>query len=163
MELLNVTRALFNRVLIALGGVMFTTMIVLTCANVLSRQVLSPIPGTFELMGYFGAVVTAFALGHTQTTRGHIAVDVLVNTFPKRLRTLVNAFNFTVCLIFFLLASWQVMAKAMTLKKTGEVSETLRIVYYPFTSAVAFGCGVIALVLLTDLFTLLFTEKDTTS
>ena len=33
---------------------------------------------------------------------------------------------------------------------TGEVSETLRVIFYPFTYAVAAGCGVMALVFLVD-------------
>ena len=32
----------------------------------------------------------------------------------------------------------------MTLRQTGEYSETLRIVYYPFTCAVALGCLVLS-------------------
>jgi hypothetical protein len=35
--------------------------------------------------------------------------------------------------------------------KTGEVSETLRVIFYPFTYLVAAGCGAIALVFLADL------------
>jgi hypothetical protein len=35
--------------------------------------------------------------------------------------------------------------------KTGEVSETLRVIFYPFTYLVAAGCGVLALVFLRDL------------
>lgn len=160
---LPLTRTVLNRVLMALGGILFSTMIVLTCANILSRQVLVPIPGTFELMGYFGAVVTAFALGHTQGTRGHIAVDVLVNMFPKKLRTWMNAFNVTICMAFFALASWQVAKKALVLKNAGEVSETLRIIYYPFTAAVAAGCAVMAMILLTELLEPFFPGKDTRS
>jgi hypothetical protein len=34
--------------------------------------------------------------------------------------------------------------------ETGEVTETLQIIYYPFTYAVAFGCLVLSLTLLTD-------------
>ncbi len=40
--------------------------------------------------------------------------------------------------------------KAATLRATGELTETLRIIYYPFTYAVAVGCVVLALVLVTD-------------
>ncbi len=34
--------------------------------------------------------------------------------------------------------------------RVGELSETLRIIYYPFTMAVALGCLILCLALFTD-------------
>jgi len=134
-------------------------MIVLTCANIIFRLTWVPIKGTFELMGYFGAIATAFALGHTQMKRGHISVDVLVNTFSVKTRKIINAINYTVCFLFFGVAAWQMTLKATTLMNTGEITETLRIIYYPFTYGAAFGCAVLSLVLFTDLLRSFFTKK----
>lgn len=61
-----------NRILVFIGGACLVGMIVLTCANILFRLTWVPIQGAFELMGLFGAVVTAFALGPTQRKRGHV-------------------------------------------------------------------------------------------
>lgn len=163
MDALITFRNLLNRILMGIGGCVFTFMILLTCGNIASRQILNPIPGTFELMGYSGALVAAFALAHTQATRGHISVDILVNTFSPKLRRIVDAFNQGVCLFFFSLAAWQVALKAMTLQGAGEVSETLRIIYYPFTYAVAAGCSVLCLTLLTDLLQSIAGKKGTSS
>jgi TRAP-type C4-dicarboxylate transport system permease small subunit len=135
-------------------------MIVLTCANILFRLVWVPIRGTFELMGYFGAIVTAFALGYTQMKRGHIAVDVLVNTFSDKHRKVIDTINYTVCFLFFGVAAWQIAIKATTLMNTGEITETLRIIYYPFTYGVALGCAVLSLVLFTDLIKSFVPKKE---
>ena len=150
---------ILNKVLTITGGAFLVGMILLTCANIFIRQFYIPIRGTFELMGYAGAVVTAFALGYTQLTRGHICVDVLVNTYPRPLKRFIGLVNHGVCASFFFVAAWQVVKKAMILKAVGELSETLRIVYYPFTLAVAFGCFVLALALLTDGLSLMFPQK----
>jgi len=139
-----------NQILICIAGFFLMGMIFLTCANVFSRLVWIPISGSFELMGYFGAVLTAFALGYTQKRRGHIAVDVLVLGFSKKTQRIINGINCLICMIFFALVSWQIARYATTLWTTGELTETLRIVYYPFTYAVAFGCATLALVFLTD-------------
>ena len=65
MALLDkITQWLIN-VLTLVGGVFLVGMITITCANILSRILWLPIRGTFELMGYAGAIVTAFALGYT--------------------------------------------------------------------------------------------------
>ena len=104
--------------------------------------------------------MTAFALGHTQMKRGHIAVDVLVNTFSEKVRNIINAINYTVCFLFFSVAAWQIAVKATTLMNTGEITETLRIIYYPFAYGVAFGCAVLSLVLFTDLVRSFLSKKE---
>jgi TRAP-type C4-dicarboxylate transport system permease small subunit len=105
-------------------------------------------------------MVTVFALGYTQMRRGYIAVDILVMRFSKKTQQILTAVNCTICMIFFALASWQITKYATTLLETGEVTETLRIIYYPFTYGVAFGCAAIALVFLTDLLKLFFQKED---
>lgn len=151
---------MLNMALTLAGGVILTGMIVLTCTNIVARQIFIPVRGTFELMGYSGALVTAFALGYTQFTNGHISVDVLVNTYPKHVKKMIAILNYTLCCIFFFITSWQVLQKALTLKNAGELSETLRIIYYPFTFAVALGCLVLSLALFTDLLKILLPVKE---
>jgi len=151
MQALDNISQFLNRLFVWIAGCFLVGMIVLTCANILLRIIWEPIRGTFELMGFFGAVVTAFALGYTQIRRGHIAVDVLINTFSEKTREALNLINSIICLLFFGIATWQIAKKATTLLTTGEVTETLRIIYYPFTYAVALGCALIALVFLSDL------------
>jgi len=141
---------LLNKTLTFLAGLILIVMVLLTCANIVFRMFWVPISGTYELMGFAGALLTAFALAYTQVKKGHISVDVLVNVFPQKVRWVLSAINNGMCFIFFMLAGWQLAIKANTLRTTGEVTETLRIIYYPFTYAVALGCVVLSLILLTD-------------
>ena len=150
MEFLEKANAIVNKVLMGVAGFFIVAMIVLTCANIFLRLVWVPLSGTFELMGYFGAAATAFALGFTQLKRGHVSVDIVVQRFSKRTQRTLSSINAFVCMAFFTVVAWQVTKYGLTLWKTGEVTETLRIVYYPFTFAVALGCGVLSLVFLTD-------------
>jgi len=157
--LIGITKNI-NKLLTGLSGACLVFMVLLTCANIFFRIVWGPIKGTYELMGLFGAVVTAFALGHTQITKGHVAVDVLVSRFSEKRKRLVGIFNSVVCGAFFVLAGWQMALKAETLRRTGELTETLRIIYYPFTYAAAFGCIILSLVLVTDLIQLVASDKE---
>lgn len=159
MALLEKISRILNQMLMAAAGIVLAVMILMTCANIVSRLVWVPIKGTFELMGYFGAVVTAFALGHTQFHKGHIGVDILVNRFPAGVQRILGACNNLIGMVFFLIAGWQITKYANNLLETGEVTETLRIVYYPFTYCVALGCLVLALVLLVD-FLKCFVKKN---
>ena len=139
-----------NQWLTWFAGVVLVAMIILTCANIFLRIVWTPIKGTFELMEFFGAIVAAFALGYTQMKRGHTGIDIVVNLFSARIQRVLNGINYFICMAFFAITGWQITKRATTLWRTGEITETLRIIFYPFTYAVAFGCFVLTLVLLVD-------------
>jgi len=159
MELLDKISHALNQILVWIAGIFLVTMILLTCANIFLRIVWIPVKGTFELMGFFGAIVTAFALGYTQIKRGHIGIDIVVDQFSAKTQRILNSINYSICMIFFAIAGWQVTKWATTLWKTGEITETLGIIFYPFTYGVALGCLLLALVLLVDLLKVLIQEK----
>ena len=149
-DVLDRVSRVLNRALMVVGGVLLVGMILLTCANITLRLVWVPVKGTFELMGFFGAIVTAFALGYTQIKKGHIAIDIVVMQFSPTTQCILRGVNYLVCASFFGLAAWRMAQWATTLWKTGEVTETLRVIFYPFTYGVSFGCFVLALVLVVD-------------
>ena len=160
MRVLEKISRILNRTFMWIAGAFMAAMILITCANIFLRIVWVPIKGTFELMGFFGAVATAFVLGYTQLKKAHISVDILVNRFPQKVRTVFNGINYFVCMIFFAVLGWQISRLATTIWETGEVTETLRIVYYPFTYGVALGCFLLALVLLVDFLKLFITKNE---
>jgi TRAP-type C4-dicarboxylate transport system permease small subunit len=135
-----------NQFLIWLAGCFLGAMIVMTCANIFLRIVWVPIRGTYELMGYFGAVATAFAIGYTQIKRGHIAVDIMVTRFSAKTRRILDGVNNLLCMAFFAVVAYKIVGYGSTLWRTGEVTETLRIIYYPFVYCVAIGCLTLSLV-----------------
>lgn len=149
-----------NRLLIFIAGLFLAGLIALVCLNIFMRIVWVPVAGTFELVGFFGAVLTAFALGYTQIRRGHIAVDVVFQLFPRRVQRILLGVNNAICTVFFLMAAWRLARWSTVLWKTGELTETLRIVFYPFSYAVALGCAVLALVCFTDFMKSLFPDKE---
>jgi TRAP-type C4-dicarboxylate transport system permease small subunit len=157
---MNKINELLNGLLTFIGGIFLVAMIVLTCCNILFRIVWVPVPGTYELMGLFGAIVTAFALGQTQVRGGHVAVDVLINTFSVETKKALRVAGDLICMAFFIIVTWQLAVKGNTLSRTGELTETLKIIYYPFIYAVALGCAVITLVCFGDLLRTLFPGKD---
>jgi len=159
MEQLEKISRFLNQVLIWIGGFFLVAMILLTCANIFLRLVWTPVRGTFELMGFFSAIVAAFALGYTQIHRGHIGIDLLVNGFSATAQRILSGINYAICMVFFAIAGWQIARWATVLRKTGEVTETLRIIFYPFVYAVSLGCILLALVLLVDILKVLFQGK----
>ncbi len=160
MNVLNRMNKFLNRMLIYFSGFCLILMVVLTCANILFRIFWKPIPGTFELMGLLGAIMAAFALGSTQIKKENISVDILFNTFPAKLKFILNTINDLACMTFFSIAAWQLVKWATILLKEGELTETLRIIYYPFVYGAALGCGILAFGFFIDLFNSLFPQED---
>ncbi len=151
---------LINQIFIWIAGFFLSAMIVLTCANIFSRLIWGPIRGTYELMGYFGAIVTALALGYTQIKKGHISVDILVLRFSAKTQRALQRITNVICMIFFGMAALQIAKYANILRETGEVTETLLIIYYPFTYGAALGCAALSLVFLTELLNALFITRE---
>ena len=149
----------FHSWMMKIGGVALVVMMGIACGNMFLRALWVPIKGTYELVGFLGAVVTSFALGYTQSRKGHIAVDIFFNRYPKKLQDFMGAFNALLSAFFFGIIAWQVGKWATAAREAGEVSETLRIPFYPFTYGVAFGCGVLALVLFVDFLRAIPREK----
>ena len=152
---------IFEKMFIAVAGTLLVSMVLITCANIVFRWVWVPLSGTFELMGLMGAVVATFALAYTQARKEHISVDILICIFPKGLRRLFAVINDMACICFSVIASWQIIKIANNILAAGEVTETLRIIFYPFIYAVGLGFIALSLVFFTDICKFLFVKGDT--
>lgn len=150
VEILDRITKVLNQILLVIAGVFLVAMVGLTCADILCRLIWVPILGSVELVALFGSVVTAFALGYTQHRRGHIWVDVLVSLFPDGVKRILNIINSLLCMSFFALVAWRIVVWSGTLLRTGELTETLKIIYYPFSYGTALGCALLSLVFLTE-------------
>jgi TRAP-type C4-dicarboxylate transport system permease small subunit len=151
MNLLEKLSQKANMAGIFIAGVFLAAMIAITCGNIFSRLVWLPIKGTYELMGFFGAIVTALALGYTQIHKAHISVDILVNRFPRGVQRLFKGINAIIGVLIFSIGGWQLIKWGNILRVTGEVSGSLRIGFYPIVWGVALGCFLLCVVLLVDL------------
>jgi len=142
-----------NRVAATLNGLSSAAIVfimLLTCADVVLRFFGRPIPGTYELVGYFGAVVVAFALAYTSVERGHIAVEMFVNRLPPHPRGLVEALGSICGAALFGLLTRQSLVYARDLLDSGDVSLTLGMPTWPFVYSVGAGTAVLTVVLLLD-------------
>jgi len=151
MHRLEISAGFLARLLFGLAGAAIVAMMLLTCADVLLRLFNRPIPGTYELVSFFGAVSVAFAMAHTSVEKGHIAVSVLVQLLPRRGREAVDALTSALSLILFALIAWRSVLYAEDLRRSGEVSLTLQLPFYPFVHGIGLAAAVVCLVLLSDL------------
>ncbi len=129
-----------------LAAVAVVGMMLLTTADVVLRFFRCPIPGTYEIVGFLGAVMISFSLAATSINRGHIAVDFLIKKFPPRITGFIDRINTVVCAIMFVLLTRYLLLYAADARRVGEVSMTLQVPVYPFIYGIAAGCMVLCAV-----------------
>ena len=86
--------------LMAVAGTAVVAMMLLTCADVVLRYFRRPIPGTYELVCFLGAVAVSFAMAHTSIEKGHVSVSFIVTLFPSKLQRFIECI--TSCFGLFL-------------------------------------------------------------
>ena len=133
------------------AGTAIVAMMLLTFADVVLRYFRRPIPGTYELVCFLGAVAVSFAMAHTTIEKGHVSVSFIVTLFPSRLQRLIECMTSCFGFFFFALIAWQSFIYANDLYASHEVSLTLELPFYPFVYGIGFSAAVVCLILLSDL------------
>lgn len=123
----------------------------LTCADVVLRAFRRPILGTYEIVGFLGAVVISFALAETTLKRGHVAVEALVKHLPLKVQGVIYFITHLLSLFLFGLITYECWIYARDLKASGEVSLTLKIPFYPIMYGIACSAIMVCLILLGDM------------
>jgi TRAP-type C4-dicarboxylate transport system permease small subunit len=162
MDTLEKLEVFLNKILMVLGSVAVLLLMSVATVNAFLRIPLikSSWRGAYETVGFLGALVIAFALGYTQKRKDHIVVDILTEKFPKKVNRVLDGTNYFVTMIFFAIISWQVLIWGMKISKSGEVSETLKIIFHPFIYCVSFGFAVFSFTLLIDFLKNLKSRED---
>src|SRR5512145_3570352 len=151
--------ALLRKLLMIAGGAALLALVLLATSNVAFRILRVPASGTYEVVSFLGAIVTAGALGYTQKRKDHIVVDILSDKFPAPVKRILDGVSHAVTLVLFSIVSWQTFAWGRRLMESGELSETLKVAYYPFVFLVSLGFAVLALTLLLDLLETVWTGR----
>ena len=133
------------------AGVSLTFIMFLTCLDVILRFFKMPIVGTYELVSFAGAIIVGFAVPVTTLMRGHIFVDFFTVKFPKPLQNTINVLTRLAGIALFGILGWNLIKMGMDLQRTGEVSLTLQLPFYPVAYATGICCFVQCLVFLVQM------------
>lgn len=149
--LLERASAGLNKVLVWLAALMLGAMMLFAVADMVARQVGVAFGGSYELIGWMSAAAMALALGTVQREKGHVAMDLFVARLARRNRTRVEAAMAALSFVLFAAVSFTVLRYGLVLHDSGSMSETMRVIVYPWVYVVGVGCVGLALALLVDL------------
>ncbi|MBU1167993.1 MAG: TRAP transporter small permease [Proteobacteria bacterium] len=142
-----------------ISGVCVLAMMGLTCADVVLRLFRYPIPGTYEMVGFLGALAVSFALAKTSLERGHIAVGFLVQRVSPDAQKQVDRINALVLSALFGLISWYSLVFALASHRNHEVSMTLQMPIHPFIIGIS-ACFAMLFIISTLRFILSFEPSE---
>ena len=113
-------------------------MMVLSCADIFMRYLFSrPITGTYDVVGLSGAVLVSFALPYTMLKKGHVAVELLVQSLSRGKQLVIETFSHLLGISLFLVMVWQAILLSRDMKAAGEVTPTLLLPFYPIVYCMA--------------------------
>lgn len=121
------------RVLAYAGGVCLVFVVVLTCASIIGRAMLTlgfglgPVPGDFELVEIAAGVGVFLFLPLCQLKRGHVTVDILSGWFGRRGVAVSDLVGNLLMSIVAGVILWRLVAGLQDKLQTGEESFILGI------------------------------------
>jgi TRAP-type C4-dicarboxylate transport system permease small subunit len=140
-----------SKALNLVAGIAITFIMFITVLDVILRSFRRPITGTYELAAFSGAIVIGFAIPLTTFLKGHVLVDFFVLRFSGTVQKTMHILTRLLGIGLFSLLGWNLIKLAMDLYRTGEVSLTLQLPFYPVAFGIGLSCFVQCLVLLAQI------------
>jgi len=134
-----------------IAGSALAFMMIVTLLDIIMRNLGSPIVGTVEIISFCGSVVIGFAIPYTSWKKAHVYVDFLiVNLSPKNRRTM-QIITRCIGIILFAFIGYNFIIYGFDLIRTGEVSPSFRLPYYPIPFGLSVSCFLQCFTLVADL------------
>ena len=121
------------------AGASLLFLMLITVTDVVLRAIGTPIPGTYELVGFAGGLAIGLALPMTSWRRGHVEVDSFVIRLSPRVRAAVQITTRLAGVAIFSILAWNLFRLGLDLRASGEVSPTLELRFYPVLFGLAFA------------------------
>ena len=123
----------------AVGGLAVASLILVTVADVVGRQIGWPVKGAYDLVRVLGAIAMACALPLTKAVKGHIAIEYFFQKMGARGRAAMDTVMRLVLLALFGLLAWQFALQGQRFLDSGETTTTLHMPMFwvPWLAAAA--------------------------
>lgn len=139
-----------NAALAWLAAVALLAMMFVTVLDILLRLVGNQIAGTYELVGWLAAAAMGLSLGYVQLHKGHVAVTILSDRLQGRADALARFVSSVLSLGLIAVVTYYVWRFGLLQQATGSLSETLRLVVYPWVFILTLGLVGLTLALFVD-------------
>ena len=135
------------------AGAVLVLLMFLTTADVAGRYFFNaPISGVFDLTQFAVLIMTFLSFAYCAWRGAHVAIELLYNRLGGGMRRMLDRVTNLAGCVLFVLISWRAAVQSVDVRGFDETSQMLAIPFFPFYWLVAFGAGLMALVLALRLF-----------
>jgi len=132
------------------AGCSLCGMVLVTAADVAGRAFASPLFGTEELVAFLAALTAGFSLPYAHRMQSHIAVEIFIRRYGRKVRRVIRLLVDAVCLALFSVLAWRLFDYAVSMRRSGVLSMNLELPEYLVVALVGLGVVVFALHLVCD-------------
>ena len=134
-------------------GLLFV-MLLLGTADVLGRYLFNhPITGTQQVFEILLPGIVLLGWAYVQRTKSHVAVDIVYDRFPPRVKPIVALFITLLAMVISALIVWQGLLECMFNFQMGRMIRIINVPVYIPQLLVPFGAFSLFLVLIIDFWT----------
>lgn len=149
-SLLGQLNQVINKGFAALAATAMVGLMFLTVVDVALRKMGMQVAGSFEFIGWLSAMAMGLSLGYVQIHKGHVAITAISERFRGRTAAAADFVNSSLSLILVVLLTYYTFRLGIIQQASGSLSETLRVLVYPWVFILAMGMGGLGLALLVD-------------
>lgn len=142
-----------------IAGSTLAFMMVMTLLDVLMRNIGHPIVGSMEIISFCGSVVIGFAIPYTSWKKAHVYVDMLVDKMSSHGKMVMDSVTRCMGIALFLFIGYNFILYGLDLLRTGEVSASFKLPFYPIAWGLALSCFLESVTLFCDLLRTVKEEK----
>ena len=124
-------------ILFSIAGTVLAFMIILTLFDVILRNLGHPITGSMEIIQYGGSIVFGFSIPYATWLGAQVIVDLMIKKLTPKNQKIFNVITRGVGIVMFLFIAYNFFMYGLDVKRTGELTASFKIPYYPFCFAIA--------------------------
>jgi TRAP-type C4-dicarboxylate transport system permease small subunit len=140
----------FHYVIAMVGtALVFITMFI-TTSDVIGRYFKMPLPGAMEISELALGVMVFLGWAYTQGEKGHIAIDILFERLPRKVKNILDIIIPLFGLTLMGLIGWRAIGFAMDCKSSHENTVDLGLPVWPFKLMIFIGALTLCIQLIFD-------------
>ena len=124
-------------ILYSIAGAVLAFMIVFTFCDVILRNLGHPITGSMEIIQYGGSIVFGFSIPYATWMGAQVLVDLITQKLAPKSRKGIGVVTRGIGILLFLFVAYNFFLYAIDVKRTGELTASFKIPYYPFCYAIS--------------------------
>jgi len=157
---LKISVAGLSRGMFIIAGITLISVMLLTVLDVTLRFFGHPIIGVYDIVACSGLLVIGFSLPLAAERKAHVYMEMGQRMYSRIVKQVLSVLTRLIAIGISFLIGWNLVQLGIGFQQTGEVSLTVKIVYYP----IAIGLGVCffvqMLVFLVDILEMFFVRNN---